>query len=267
MGTSGAYGGSGSTAWKQVHDLVGEMELIPPPSNPSQNVPTSDVPGPGDLAAAIARALRLASQAPLTWTPTSAGRPSRGRGTTTSRGGSTSRGSGGARSTASRAGAALTAGYAVASGDSRLLATADPTLRLDDLRSLSTEERCRVILDATLGPPGSPDDEVLRRASFEALVELSDGPVTDATPADTVQVFAEHYLYELAIRELTADASTANRAVDEIIRLEHDLRDYIRETLRDHPVTSGQYFGPAMFSRQCGDLLAGVITIFIEGPS
>lgn len=267
MGTSGAYGGSGSTAWKQVHELSGQMDPNPSPSSGAAANPAPHAPGPEELAAAIAKALRLASHAPPTWHPLSAGRPSRGGGTTTSRGGSTSRGTGGARSTASRAGSALTAGYAVASGDRGMLAQVAPTLRLDDLRSLSTEERCEAILNATLGPPGSPDDEVLRRASFEALIELSNGEVTEATPVDTVQVFAEHYLYELAIRELTADTSTANRTVDDIIRLEHSLRDYIHEELKDHPVASGQYFGPDMFAKQCGDILEQVVSIFIKGPS
>ncbi|KRC92833.1 hypothetical protein ASE25_05930 [Terrabacter sp. Root85] len=107
---------------------------------------------------------------------------------------------------------------------------------------------------------------MLRRASFEALIQLSD-EVTEATPADTVQLFAEHYVYELAIRELTADAFAATRTVDEIITLEHDLKDYIHETLKDHPVVRGAYFGPSMFGKHCGDILEGVITIFIKGPS
>lgn len=269
MGTSGAYGGSGTSKWKQVHDLVGEMGPSPglAPSDGPSHSPLTDAPSTADIAVAVAQALRVSTQAPPSWAPPPPGRPSRGGGTTTSRGGYTSKGPGAARSTASRAGTALAAGYAVASGNGGMLASVAPTLVLDDLRSLSLEKRCDAILNATLGPPGSPDDEVLRRASFEALIQLSDDDVTDATPADTVQVFAEHYVYELALRELTADASTANRTVDDITSLEGDLKDYIHETLKDHPVVSGQYFGPSMFGKQCENILEGVISIFIKGRS
>lgn len=236
MGTSGAYGGSGSQSWGDAHDAVSAL----PASGPATTTQVATTVQ--QIATAVHRLF------PTPRTPTiynydpgallgrrtaADGSPSSGR----------SRRSGGGMSSsnAARGGAAVYAGHAALAGSQADLDALGVGLRLEDMRDMSINDRCNYILDKVLGAPGSPDEEVLRRAALEALKELSLDPTRSTE--DSVTAFMSAYIYQTALVELTSHKASLKLTPDQVLKHEKDLKQYIRGTAKYSGVTDGPRIG------------------------
>lgn len=246
MGTSGAYGGSNSQSWSQAHDAVGSLPASGPAS--AQQV--------AQTIQQVAVAVHRLFPAPRTSTtydyePSGLlGRRSGSDGSITS-GRSRASGGGMSSSNAARGGAALWAGHAAASGNQADLDALGVGLRLEDMRDLSQRDRCRYILDKVLGAPGSPDEEVLRRASLEALKELAADPNRDIE--DSVTTFMSAYIYESALVELTSHKASQKLTPDQVLKHEKDLRQYIRGHAKYSGVTDGPRISAKSFMNKVAE--------------
>lgn len=232
MGTSGAYGGSNAQSWSQAQDAVAALPANGPAS------PQQVHQAVQQLAAAVHR-LFPAPRTATTYThePSALlGRPTRTDGAQT---GGRTRSSGGGMSSANaaRGGAVVWAGHALNNGSQADLDALGVGLRLADMQALTQSERCRYILDKVLGPPGSPDEEVLRRASLAALKELAADPTR--TTEESITAFMSAYIYESALVELTSHKASLKLTPDQVLKHEKDLKDYIRVHAKYSGVTDG----------------------------
>jgi hypothetical protein len=236
MGTSGAYGGSGSQSWGDAHDAV-------------TTLPATGTPTPTQVATAvkqIADAVHRLFPAPRTATTydydpgTLLGRRTTAAGSPTS--GQTRRTGGGMSSAnAARGGAAVWAGHAALSGSQADLDALGVGLRLEDMRDMSANDRCTYILDKVLGAPGTPDDEALRRAALEALKELALDPTR--SPEASITAFMSAYIYQTALVELTSHKASLKLTPDQVLKHEKALKQYIRGTAKYSGVIDGPQIG------------------------
>ncbi|MEV0811111.1 hypothetical protein [Micromonospora sp. NPDC050200] len=197
MGTSGAYGGSGSNSWESVHDSYADMV------DPSSPAPTS--PQVEKFVNALLKALASGS---LTGSPglIRSLLPSRGQGSAGAGSSSSSTGAGGGGRNVSRQvgrGAAAIAGaQALRTGDAATLR--ELGLDLDHLRSLpGTRAQCVYIADAILGAPSHPDEVALKAATMRTMAELMKAQ-ENTDLEDRVELFIENLAYEQVLVELTS---------------------------------------------------------------
>ena len=236
MGTSGAYGGSGSQSWGNAHDAISALPAAGP-ATPTQVATTVQ-----QIATAVHR-LFPTPRTPTTYNydpgallgrrTASDGSPSSGR--------SRRSGGGTSSSNAARGGAAVYAGHAALAGSQADLDALGVGLRLEDMRDMSINDRCNYILDKVLGAPGSPDEEVLRRAALEALKELSLDPTRSTE--DSITAFMSAYIYQTALVELTSHKASLKLTPDQVLKHENDLKQYIRGTAKYSGVTEGPRIG------------------------
>jgi hypothetical protein len=222
MGTSGAYGGSGSKEWRDA----GRMLVDLPPDGPEGTGDGDDLV-PAGFWQQVADA--LAGEDPTLSRPLSAvdvfplsailPRRAAGGGGTGEGGGGGSHGiSGGSGRSGARPGrsvtrsaargaAAIGGAYALRSGD--VAALAELGLSLDELRDLSPRMQCARILEAVLGDGGHPDEAALHRAAAEQLksILLSEEPPSEV---DAIRGFVARFVFELTLVELQTDL-TAGR--------------------------------------------------------
>lgn len=235
MGTSGAYGGSGSQSWGDAHDAVSAL----PASGPL--TPTQLATTVQQIATAVHRLFPTPRTKTYNYEPGAIlgrqtgpdGSPSSGR----------SRRSGGGMSSsnAARGGAAVYAGHAARAGSQAELDALGVGLRLEDMRDMSINSRCNYILDKVLGAPGSPDEEVLRRAALEALKELSLDPTRSTE--DSITAFMSAYIYQTALVELTSHKASLKLTPDQVLKHEKDLKQYIRGTAKYSGISDGPRIG------------------------
>jgi len=208
MGTSGAYGGSGSNTWETVHDSYADMV---DPSSPAPTAPQVEK-FVNALLNALASGSSKGSPGPVSsLLPLRHG--ANGSGSSSS---STGTGTGGRNVSrqAGRGAAAIAGAHALRSGDAATLS--ELGLDLDHLRSLpSTRAQCVYIADAILGAPSHPDDVALKAATMRTMAELM--KLQDEIDLEyRVERFIENLAYEQVLVELTsqrrANATTPQRA-------------------------------------------------------
>ncbi len=275
MGTSGAYGGSGTVAWNKVEELLNVMES-PARADDVAGEDTGDsggdAPSPsGDLLAAIGDAL-LADDPRLSFpsapTPPSPGGDSglnlsgilpvrRGGGGGGTRAGRPSRRDvvGGAR----RAGRALGAAYALQRGDAVQLATYG--LDLDDLLGKSRIEQILAIVN-TLGEstPG-PDEQALRNAVVSQLNRVLTDDASD--PADALRDLIVDYCIDRAYVEVEAVAARLELTHHQLLEVEGQIRSLARAKAARLDLEGALLIRPAQFEDAAEIIVRGVVVVMM----
>lgn len=255
MGTSGAYGGSGSTSWDDAHDLYQQA------ASPS---PDSTAPSTDQLVTALAAALRRISSSrgvePGTYSPASTAlvRSSDSDGYTHSRtsGGST-------RSFLRQAArGARTVGGAQAYRTRDGQALAELGLDLAALDALSSDrDRCVAIADALLGAPARPDDVALKAAAIQTMMDALRGK-DELTSGQLVENFTANFTYEQVLVELTSQRRTTAVPAAQAAKTEKRIKKYIRNSLRAARRGAGGRLNLQGLIDRATNLAARVLAIF-----
>jgi hypothetical protein len=228
VGTSGAYGGSGSKNWKNAQDSVAGL---PDGKTPTETQVAQAVK---QIAQALTRQNTLRKDPPGTrYTPEAllhrAGVASTG-----------SRMSGGrilSGSNTARGLAAVGAGLAYSQSSQAGLDELGCGLRLDEMKDLSARDRCKYILDKVLGEPGSPDEEIVRTAAYDALKDiLISGK--DA-PDDAIAAFMAEFVFQSALVELTSAKAAKRLTPQKIRQQEKNIRQWIAKKVKYKGVIGG----------------------------
>jgi hypothetical protein len=223
MGTSGAYGGSGSDSWDSVHDTYSDM------SAPSSPPPTS--PQVENFVNALLKALASGS---------SKGSPGSVDSLLPSRPGSTGAGSsssstgagGGGRNFSRQVGRGATAvagAHALRTGDTATLR--EIGLDLDHLRSLAgTRAQCAYIADAILGSPSHPDEVALKAATIRTMAELMKSK-EEVDLDGRVEMFIENLAYEQVLVELTSQRRENITTPQRAQQIEERAKKYLHSVI------------------------------------
>lgn len=233
MGTSGAFGGSGTAPWAEAHELFAGIE--PTAGTDAKNEPTAEAFWVAVVPALTGGDETLRQPVPSipfkSLLPERA--PSTGSGGVRSRVGPT-QAKGRTRKASQQIGrgaAAVAAGLAAARGDRRALG--EFGLKLADLNGLSVRQRCQRILDAVLGQPGHPDDEALRRAVQPTVIAALEG---NSDPVALMREFLGNYVMQAALVELSSQHANGSLTVAETERKEKIATDWIRAKVDTLPL-------------------------------
>lgn len=271
MGTSGAYGGSGSASWADAHDAFADLDASPAPS------PRPDGNSPPDaqaqaLAQAIARAFRKHEanlrNPPTTWSfnlnDLLASRRHSGGGT----GGSVRSGSSGSTGSgrsprslstnAARGAAAIAGAYALREGNGSALD--ELGLSLTELAQLPVRDQCVRILDDVIGAPGHPDDEALRKASYETMKAVLTAK-TPPTQEETLRLFLSAYVYRAALVELRSKRARDGLSPQVTKRYEQRVKPYIARRIKSIKLAVMGRFSPKMFIEKAARLTADAVNL------
>lgn len=276
MGTSGAYGGSGSQAWTAARQLLDDLPAEGSSGASGGNDQDDDGQGLADLAGAIADALAgddatLASR-PITPTLSGllprAGRGRRGGGGGGALGGIYGESGGTGRSGASsrrsvarsaaRGGAAIGGGYALRSGDRAALE--EIGLDLDELRTLGPRAQCARILDAVLGSAGHPDEMALKIAAGEQLKAIVTLP-TPPAEADALRGFISAFVFQMGLVELRANLARGVIDAATATRKEGRLRRYLDQRVTMLAVPASGKMSISDFSAHANRLVGEAIAL------
>lgn len=241
MGTSGAYSGSGGSAWQDARNAAGEL-INDPTSSEKQEATLADLAnaldwdgspdGEGQPDNRPEDNEAIAPEAP---TERPFGRLVRPRGGGGGFGGggagggtggggpSSGRGGKGRRSrrrSARVGGAVLAAGVALRQGDA---ATLDALgFSFSELASLSPLAQCNRILKALVGSGGDIDESEMLAASSTALITIL---IEDAPPDQAVRLFIVEYVMQVATTELGATLRTGDGEIS--VQIEDELRSLV----------------------------------------
>jgi hypothetical protein len=246
MGTSGAYGGSGSKPWREAHDAVANMPTNRPPRSSVQQAVQQ-------IATAIEKQNPGLRRRPAANAYTPETLFSRGGTSGTSSSGGSRRGSGGgfSGSNAARGAAVIGAGHALLGGSQADLDALGVGLRLQDMDGLSVREQCQYILDKVLGAPGSLDEEILRRAALDALKQLLTNQTQ--TPDESVSAFMAEYVYQTTLVQLTSVKASKKLTPAQVLKQERHLKQWIRKTVKFSGVVDGPRLSVRALMAKAGD--------------
>lgn len=251
MGTSGAYGGSGSASWDSAHNAYQQA------ADPS---PGSTAPSTEQLVSALAAALRRISHD--TGVPSLADTAST-RGSSTD-GYTRSQTSGASTRSflrqAARGARTVSGAQAYRARDGQTLA--ELGLDLAALDALPTDrDRCVAIADALLGAPTRPDDAALKAATIKTMVEILRGE-DELTSEQLVESFTANLTYEQVLVELTSQRRTSAVSATQAARTETRIKKYIRSSLRAGRRSTGGRLNLQGLIERATSLAARVLTIF-----
>lgn len=281
MGTSGAYGGSGSSDWGQARDAYAAAEGSGAGSGSSatSDSPITDstitdstsqdaTPASQALVNAVARAMRRTSAfTPSTPGAYTAGRTSPGRRTSTGgytrsrTSGSTGSGTNGLPRKAARGAAAIAGARAYRSGDANALA--ELGLSLPALRALPNDRaRCSAIVEALLGAPAHPDDAALNAVATQTMMDVLSSP-NDVPSEQLIETYMANLTYELALVELTSQQRADPLPAAEARKIEEQSKQFIVNTLSAAPAASqaGRLTAQGLIDKAAG-LAAKVLRVF-----
>jgi hypothetical protein len=237
VGTSGAYGGSGGSAWSSARDSVDGL-IAEPASQDAQAAVTAGLAGAlseWDVDAPTDEGER----SPTETGPVAPHRPFMGLTRPRGGGGGGVAGGGGAgdggggpggggkRSRRSRqraaqvGGAVLAAGLAVRDGDAGTLETLG--LSLAELQRLSPLAQCNQILKALVGSGADIDESEMMAASSTALVAIL---IEELNPLAAVRLFIVEYVMEISTTELGARLREDGSG-DVSVQVEDGLRSFV----------------------------------------
>ncbi|MFJ8203237.1 hypothetical protein [Micromonospora chalcea] len=258
MGTSGAYGGSGSKPWEAAHDAYGDAGA-------------AGGPGPSDAQVqafvnAFMQALaKTTGPAPGSSSyPLASLRPQRVGSAGGSGGGSgSSAGGGGARNLGrqtARGAAAVAGASALRTGDRATLA--ELGLDLNHLDSMpNARAKCAYIVDTLLGAPSHPDEVALRAATLRTMVEIQRAQ-EPLTTSQQMELFLQHLAYEQVLVELTsqrrADSITPQRAKE----IEDKAKKYLRTSVKAMKLPQTAKLTAQAFVSSAAALAHKVFTVF-----
>jgi hypothetical protein len=258
VGTSGAYGGSGSQPWDAAHDAYGDAAA-------------AGGPGPSDAQVqafvnAFMQALaKTAGPAPGTSSyPLASLRPQRTGGAGGAGGGSSSSaGGGGARNLGrqtARGAAAVAGASALRTGDRATLV--ELGLDLGHLDSLSTPRaKCAYVVDTLLGAPSHPDEVALRAATLRTMVEIQKAK-EPLTTAQQMELFLQHLAYEQVLVELTSQRRTDSIAPQRAKEIEDKAKKYLRASVKAMNLRKVAKLTAQAFVSSAATLAHKVFTVF-----
>lgn len=263
MGTSGAFGGSGSADWKAAHDLFGAAAGASGADSAGPSSPAEARPSPADVAQAIAAAFQSGDAAlrrtqvpefPLGRLLTRSNSRSGGGGDAGGSGGGVRSGSrqGGAgqrggrsmQHSAARGAAAVAGAFALRSGDAAALG--ELGLRLADLRTLTVSEQCQLIADDVLGAPNHPDDVAVRKASIATMRSLLQA-TTPMSEDDVLRLFLAHLVTNTSMVELKSKQQRESLSPKAVLRVERQVQKYITQRVKKVRITALGRFSPQRF--------------------
>jgi hypothetical protein len=255
VGTSGAYGGSGSQPWDAAHDAYGDAAGGPGPSN-------AQVQGFVDAFMQALAKTAGPTPGPSSY-PLSSLRPHRAGGSGGSGGTSSSARGGGARNfgrQTARGAAAVAGASALRTGDRATLA--ELGLDLGHLDSLPTPRaKCAYIVDTLLGAPSHPDEVALRAATLRTMVEIQKAKEI-LTAGQQMELFLQHLAYEQVLVELTSqrrsDAITPRRAKE----IEDKAKKYLRASVKAMKLSQSAKLTAQGFVTSAAMLAHKVFTVF-----
>jgi hypothetical protein len=221
VGTSGAYGGSGSQSWDAVHDSYADAAAV----------------GGGPSQAQIENFVNTFLTA-LAKTPGQAGSPTSfplaslrlARSATSGSGSSSSVTSGGggrnvARQ-AARGAAAVAGAYALRSGNTAILT--ELGLDIERIKALPPgREQCTYIVNTLLGAPSHPDEVALAAATLRTMVEVQKAK-QEMTAEQTMELFLQNLAYEQVLVELTSQRRTDSVTPQRAKQIEEKAKKYLR---------------------------------------
>jgi hypothetical protein len=241
MGTSGAYGGSGSNSWDAVHDSYSDAANAGA-SGPSQAQIETFV---DSFVTALAKTPGHASG------PSSFSLPSlrltRPAGTGSGSSSSASSGGGGRNLSrqAARGAAAVAGAHALRSGNAAILA--ELGLDVEQIRSLPAgREQCTYIVNTLLGAPSHPDEVALAAATLRTMVQAQKTK-QEMSPEQTMEMFLQNLAYEQVLVELTSQRRTDTVTPQRAKQIEEKAKRYLRASvtalrLKDRAKISAQGF-------------------------
>lgn len=228
MGTSGAYGGSGSQPWDAAHDAYGDAAAASE-AGPSDAQIQDFVNAFMQALAKTAPPVPAASSYPLaSLRPQRAGGAGGGGG-----GSSSSAGGGGGRNLgrqSARGAAAVAGASALRTGDRATLAELGLDLRhLDGLTT--ARAKCAYIVDTLLGAPSHPDEVALRAATLRTMVEIQKAK-EPLTTTEQMELFLQHLAYEQVLVELTSQRRTDSVTPQRAKQIEDKAKRYLRASVK-----------------------------------
>lgn len=251
MGTSGAYGGSGSAGWSSAHQIYGQGAA-------------GRTPPPADVVQAFARAMlrgnRNVSSGPGVYTAGSTGPTRRSGSEGFARSRSSRTGGGGLSRRAARGAAAVAGAQAYRTRDAQALA--ELGLDLVALDALPNDRsRCAAITEQLLGAPTHPEDAALNAVSIQTMMDLLRSP-DDPDSEAIIERFTVNLAYEQALVELTSQQRTDPLPAKQAAMIERQAKRYIENSLRTEVSrTSGRLGAQALIDKAAG-LASRVLDIF-----
>jgi hypothetical protein len=262
MGTSGAYGGSGSQPWDATHDAYGEAAAAGG-SGPSDAQIQDFVDAFMQALAKSTGPVPGASSYPL-----AALRPQRAGGGGGGGGSSSSAGGGGGRNIGrqtARGAAAVAGASALRVGDRTTLA--ELGLDLTHLDSLeSSRAKCVYIVDTLLGAPSHPNEVALRAATLRTMVEIqkANDPLTTA---QQMEVFLQNLAYEHVLVELTSERRANSITPQRAKEIENRAKSYLRASVKAMKLTQKANLTAQAFISSAATLAHKVFAVFrMRGP-
>jgi hypothetical protein len=241
VGTSGAYGGSGSSSWDAVHDSYSDAANASG-SGPSPAQIESFV---NSFMTALAKTPGQASS-PTNF-PLSSLRLTRPTRSGASQ--SSGIGSGGAGRNlgrqAARGAAAVAGAHALRTDNTEILT--ELGLDVEHIKSLpSGRDQCTYIVNTLLGAPSHPDEVALAAATLRTMVEVQKASET-MSPEQTMEMFLQNLAYEQVLVELTSQRRTNSVTPQRAKQIEEKAKKYLSASvtalrLKDKAKVSAQGF-------------------------
>lgn len=227
MGTSGAYGGSGTASWEDAHDLYEQAaggdarppveDLVRKLTQALNKTQAEPPPAPGTFAAGHTGPSRPPGTGGYTHAKTSIGGGGRP----------------GLAGSAARGAAAVAGASAYRARDAQGLAQLGLDLAALDALPDDTA-RCEAIAQELLGVPAHPEDAALKSAAMETMLQAMEAP-EEPDAERLVEMFTGNLTYEYALIELTSEHRKDPVPPAEAAKMEQDIKEYIASDI-SHPV-------------------------------
>lgn len=219
MGTSGAYGGSGTASWDDAHDLYEQV------AGSGNRPPVEDLVR--KLTQALNKTLGGPPPAPGTYAAGHTG-PSRAPGAGGYTHNKSSVGGGGRpglAGSAARGAAAVAGASAYRARDAQGLAELGLDMAALDALPDDTA-RCEAIAQELLGVPVHPEDAALKSAAMETMLQAMEAP-EEPDAERLVEMFTGNLTYEYALIELTSEHRKNPVPPAAAAKMEQEIKEYI----------------------------------------
>lgn len=223
MGTSGAYGGSGTASWDDAHDLYDQVRGDTAGASVEERV------------RAFTRALNQTAGRPSLASgaykvgQTGPSRPSGSGGYTRSKTATGGAGRSGLAGSAARGAAAVAGASAYRARDAQGLAELGLDLAALDALPDDTA-RCEAIAQELLGIPAHPEDAALKSAALQTMLQAMEAQ-EEPDAERLVELFAGNLTFEFALVELTSEHRKNPIPPAEATKLEQEIKEYIASDL------------------------------------
>jgi len=257
VGTSGAYGGSGSSSWDAVHDSYADAANTGA-SGPSQAQIDNFV---NNFMTALAKTPGQASD-PSSFSLASL-RLARSAGSVGGSSSSATSGGGGGRNVgrqAARGAAAVAGAHALRSGNTAILT--ELGLDVEHIKSLPPgREQCTYIVNTLLGAPSHPDEVALAAATLRTMVEVQKAK-QEMSPEQTMELFLQNLAYEQVLVELTSQRRVDSVTPQRAKQIEEKAKKYLRASVTALRLKEKAKITAQGFVDYAANLASKVFTVF-----